>query len=149
MSSALASPICCRPWTAIKLVVVEPFVGLIFWRILLHILTTLSRWVCTRVQRSKKLQKSVILYRSLYSLIGDFLLSQIDIWTTTTWSNVRVILPKPSWDEFLIGFLVCTPASKYLHLTTFSNIFVILSMLLLFVNVSKCPKTSKLTNIVI
>ena len=34
---------------------------------------------------------------SLYSLIWDFLLSQINIWTTTTWSNVWVVLPKPSW----------------------------------------------------
>ena len=34
--------------------------------------------------------------RSLYSLICYFLLSQINIWSTTTWSNVRVILPKPS-----------------------------------------------------
>jgi hypothetical protein len=34
--------------------------------------------------------------QSLYSLILDFLLSQIDIWTTTTWSNVWVILLKPS-----------------------------------------------------
>ncbi len=67
---------------------------------------------------------------SLYSLIRDFLLSQINIWTTTTWSNVWVILPKPSWYEFLIGFLIWTPASKYLHLTTFSNIRVILSMFL-------------------
>jgi len=67
---------------------------------------------------------------SLYSLIWDFLLSQINIWTTTTWSNVWVVLPKPSWYEFLIGFLIWTPASKYLHLTTFSNICVILSMLL-------------------
>jgi hypothetical protein len=34
---------------------------------------------------------------SLYSLIWEFLLSQINIWTTTTWSNVWVVLPKPSW----------------------------------------------------
>ena len=33
---------------------------------------------------------------SLYSLICYFLLSQINIWTTTTWSNVWVVLPKPS-----------------------------------------------------
>ena len=62
--------------------------------------------------------------------IWVFLLSQIKIWTTTTWSNVWVVLPRPSWYEFLIGFLVWTPASKYLHLTTFSNICVILSMFL-------------------
>ena len=67
---------------------------------------------------------------SLYSLIRDFFLSQITIWTTTTWSNVWVVLPKPSSYEFLIGFLIWTPASKYLHLTTFSNISVILSMFL-------------------
>ena len=40
---------------------------------------------------------------SLYSLIWDFFLSQINIWTTTTWSDVWVILPKASWYEFLIG----------------------------------------------
>jgi hypothetical protein len=68
--------------------------------------------------------------RSLYSLIWDFLLSQINIWTTTTWSNVWVILSKPSWYEFFIGFLIWTPASKYLHLTTFSNNCVISSMFL-------------------
>ena len=62
---------------------------------------------------------------SLYLLIWDFLLSQINIWTTTTWSNVWVVLPKPFWYEFLIGFLIWRPASKYLHLTTFSNICVI------------------------
>jgi hypothetical protein len=61
----------------------------------------------------------------LYSLMWDFLLSQINIWTTTTWSNVWVVLPKSSWYEFLIGFLIWTPASKYLHLTTFSNVCVI------------------------
>ena len=66
----------------------------------------------------------------VYSLIRDFLLSQIYIWTTTTWSNVWVVLPKPSWYEFLIGFLIWTHVSKYLHLTTFSNICVILSMFL-------------------
>jgi hypothetical protein len=57
-------------------------------------------------------------------------LVSINIWTTTTWSNVWVVLRKPSWYEFLIGFLIWTPASKYLHLTTFSNICVILSMFL-------------------
>ena len=67
---------------------------------------------------------------SLYSLIWDFLLSHINIWTTTTWSNVWVVLPKPSWYEFLIVFLIWTPPSKYLHLTTFSNICVILFMFL-------------------
>ena len=72
----------------------------------------------------------VVMVVSLYSLIGDFLLSQINIWTTTTWSNAWVVLPKPSWYEFFIGLLIWTPASKYLHLTTFSNIYVILSMFL-------------------
>ena len=73
---------------------------------------------------------SFLLILSLYSLIWDFLLSQIYIWATTTWSNVWVVLLKPSWYEFLIGFLIWTPASKYLHLTIFSNICVILSMYL-------------------
>ena len=67
---------------------------------------------------------------SLYSLIWDSLLSQINIWTATTCSNIWVVLPKPSWYELLIGFLIWTPTSKYLHLTAFSNICVILSMFL-------------------
>ena len=67
---------------------------------------------------------------SLYWLIWDFLLSQIDIWTTTTWSNAWVVLLKPPWYEFLIGFFIWTHASKYLHLITFSKICVILSMFL-------------------
>ena len=50
---------------------------------------------------------------SLYSLTWDIHLSQINIWTTTTWSNVWIVLPKPSWYEFLIGFMIWTPASKY------------------------------------
>ena len=62
--------------------------------------------------------------------IWDFLLSQINMWTTTTWSNIWVVLPKPSWYEFVIGFFIWTPASKYLHLTTFFSICVILSMFL-------------------
>ena len=85
---------------------------------------------------------------SLYSLIWDFLLSQIKIWTTTTWSNVWVFLPKPSWYELLIGFLMWTPASKYLHLTKFSNVCDFIHVLI-FVIVSKCQKNPKLTNIVI
>jgi hypothetical protein len=86
-----------------------------------------------------KLEKNIYIYGkkwchrsrwSLYSLIWDFLLSQINIWTTTTWSNVWVVPPKPSWYEFLIGFLIWTPALKYLHLITFSKICVLLSMFL-------------------
>ena len=72
-------------------------------------------WICNRLQT----------LWSLYLLTWDFLLSQINTWTTTTWSNVWVVLPKPSWYEFLIGFLIWTPASKYLHLTIFSKICVI------------------------
>jgi hypothetical protein len=87
---------------------------------------------------------------SLYSLIWDFLLSQINIWTTTTWSNVWVVLPKPSWYDFLIGFLIWTPASKYLHLTTFILQYLCdFIHVLIFVTVSKCRKSPKLTNIVI
>ena len=71
-----------------------------------------------------------ITIRSLYSLIWDFYLSQIYVWTTTTWSSVWVVLLKPSWYEFLIGFLIWTPAPKYLQLPTFSNIYVILFMFL-------------------
>ena len=57
--------------------------------------------------------------------------------------KVLVVLPKPSWFEFVIGFLIWTPASKHLHLTTFSNICVILSMFLLFFNWLKMPKKSQ------
>ena len=49
---------------------------------------------------------------SLYSLIWDFLLSQINIWITTTWSNVWVVLPKPSSYEFLIGFFDMNTRAK-------------------------------------
>jgi len=66
----------------------------------------------------------------------------MNIWTTTTWSNVWVVLPKPSWYEFLIGFLIWTPASKYLHLTTFSNICVILCSYIC--NCLKMPKKSQI-----
>ena len=77
-----------------------------------HGLHTISRLLCWLN----------ILDVSLYSIIWDFLFSQISIWTTITWSNVWVVLPKPSWYEFLIGFLmIWTPASKYLHLITFSK----------------------------
>ena len=40
--------------------------------------------------------EKVRLLLSLHSLICDFLLSQINIWTAKTWSNVWVALPKPS-----------------------------------------------------
>jgi hypothetical protein len=51
--------------------------------------------------------------------------------------------------ELLIGFLVWAPASKCLHLTTFSNMCSILSKVVhMFVNVSKCPKNLNLMNIV-
>ena len=39
--------------------------------------------------------------QSLYSLIWGFLLFQINMWTIATWSNVWVVLPEPSWYEFL------------------------------------------------
>ena len=118
---------------------------------------------------------STLEHWSLYSLIWDVRLSQINTWTTTTWSNVWVILPNPSWCEFLIGFLIWTPDSKYLHLTTFSKICMTIQWydnnrgdhdlksvciynilqnmhdfihVLIFVNVSKCRKSPKLTNIV-
>ena len=91
-------------------------------------------------------EKTII---SLYLLIWDFLLSQINIWTTTTWSNVWVVLPKPSWYEFLIRFLIWTPASKYsLNPTTFSDICVIYPCSHIC-NCLKIPKRPKLTNIVI
>ena len=46
-----------------------------------------------------RVQASGLKAKSLYLLIWDFLLSQINMWTTTTWSNVWVVLPKPSWYE--------------------------------------------------
>jgi hypothetical protein len=85
---------------------------------------------------------------SLYSIIWDFLLSQINIWTTTTWSNVWVILPKPSWYEFLISFLIWTP--------TLNKVFASYNILqylcdfihvLKFVTISKCQKSPELTNV--
>ena len=78
-------------------------------------------------------------YASLYSFNWDFLLSQINIWTTTTLSNVWVVLPNPSWYEFLIGFLIWTPASNYLHLTMFILQYLCdFIHVLIFANVSKC-----------
>ena len=87
-----------------------------------------------------------LLLGSLNSLIWDFLLSQINIWTTTTWSDVWVVLRKPSWYEFLIGFLIWTPSSKYLHLTKFSNNCVILSMFL-YLYLSQMPEKSQINKI--
>ena len=85
---------------------------------------------------------------TLYSLIWDFLLSQINICTTTIWSNVWVVLPKPSWCEFLIGFLIWTPASSIciLQHSPISMWFYPCSCIC---NCLKMPKSSKLTNIVI
>ena len=80
---------------------------------------------------------------SLDLLTWDFLLFQNNIWTTTTWSNVWAVLPKPSWDEFLIGFLVWTPASNYLHLTTFSTIVWFYSCSYIC-NSPKMPKKSQI-----
>ena len=80
--------------------------------------------------RNNEWKVSSFAWVSLDSLIWEFLLSHINIWTTTTWSNVWVILPKPSRYEFLMGFLIWTPAPKYMHLTTLSNICVIFFMFL-------------------
>jgi hypothetical protein len=86
---------------------------------------------------------------SLYSLIWDFLSSQIHIWTTTTWSNVWVVLPKPSWYDFLnwvpdmnTCFKVYASYNILRYLCAFIHV-------LIFVPVSKCRKSPKLTNIVI
>ena len=54
------------------------------------------------------------------------------------------VLPKPSRYEFLIGFLIWTPASKYLHLTTFSNMCVIFIHVLTCVICLKMPKRSQI-----
>ena len=85
---------------------------------------------------------------SLYSLIWDFLLSQTNIWTTTTWSNVWVVLLKPSWYEFLIGFFDMNTRFKiftsYNILQNPCNFIHVL----IFVTVLKCRKSPKLTNIV-
>ena len=106
-------------------------------KILYKLITTFICFLYKTVRRNNHSMNTHLLRRdsithscyssqiSLYSLIWDFLLSQINMWTTTTWCNVWVVLPKPSWYEFLIGFLIWIPASKYLHLTTFSNICVI------------------------
>ena len=83
--------------------------------------------------------------KSLYLLIWDFLLSQIDIWTTTTWSNVWVVLPKSSWYEFLIW----TPASKVFASNNILQYLCDFIHALTFVIVSKCWKSPKLTNVVI
>ena len=82
---------------------------------------------------------------SLYSLIWDFLLSQINIRTTTvSWSNIWAVLPKPSWYEFLIGFLIWTPT--YFKVFASYNLLQYLCdfiYVLIFVIVSKMPKKSQ------
>ena len=86
---------------------------------------------------------------SLYSLIWDFLLVQINTWTTTTWSNVWVVLPKTSWYEFLIGFLDMNTCFKvFASYNILQNLCDFIHVLK-FVIVSKCRKSPKLTNIVI
>ena len=57
----------------------------------------------TRSFKSWRAQWLRARYLSLYSLMWDFLLSQINKWTTTTWSNVWVILPKPSLYDSWLG----------------------------------------------
>ena len=68
-------------------------------------------------------------------------LVSINIWTTTTWSNVCVILPKPSWYDILIGFLIWTTASRYLHLSPISVWFYSCSYIC---NCLKMPKKSQI-----
>ena len=60
-----------------------------------------QRGLCQTINTfsTRKTKKRKEIHWSLYSLIWDFLLSQINIWTATTWSNVWVVLPKPSWYE--------------------------------------------------
>ena len=53
------------------------------------------------------------------------------------------------WDKANFTWYIWTPSSKYLHLTTFSNISVWFIHVLIFVTNSKCRKSSKSTNIVI
>ena len=86
---------------------------------------------------------------SLYSLIWDFLLSQFKIWTTTTWSNVWVVLCKPSWYEILIGFLIWTPPFKVFASYNILQYLCDFIHVLIFVTVSKCRRSPNLTNIVI
>ena len=80
---------------------------------------------------------------SLYSLIWDFHLSQINIWTTTTWSNLWVVLPKPSWYEFLIGFLIWTPLQS-ICILQHSPIFVWFYPCSYICNCLKMPKKSQI-----
>ena len=87
---------------------------------------------------------------SLHSLIWDFLLSQINMWTTTTWSNVWVFLPNPSSYEFLVGFLIWKRASNICILQHPSiSVWFNPCSYTVYVTISKCRKNPKLTNIVI
>ena len=82
---------------------------------------------------------------SQYLLIWDFLLSQIKIWTTTTWSNVWVVLPNPSWFNWVLDkntrFKVFASYNILQYLCDFIYVLIIVS-------VSKSRKSPKLTNIV-
>ena len=84
----------------------------------------------------------------IYSIIWDFLLSQINIWTTTTWSNVWVVLPKPS--SWVLNWVL----DMNTHFKVFASYNILQYLcdfihVLIFVIVSKCWKRSKLMNIVI
>jgi hypothetical protein len=71
-------------------------------------------------------------------------LSQINIWTTTTWSNVWVVLPiHLNWVlDMSTRFKVFASHNILQYLCDFIHVFI-------FVTVSKCRKSPKLTNIVI
>ena len=87
---------------------------------------------------------------SLYSLIWDFVLSQINIWYGPQQHGLMFGSSYLNHLDmsFLIRFLIWTPASKCLHLTTFTQYLCDFIHVLIFVTISKCPKSPKLTNIV-
>ena len=93
-----------------------------------------------------KIIKFMLWLESLYSLIWDILLSQINIWTTTTWSNVWVVLPKPSW-WVLKWVLDMNTRFKVLASDNILQYMCDLIHVLIFVTFSKCRKSPKLTNI--
>ena len=74
---------------------------------------------------------------------------KLNIWTTTTWSCVWVVLPKPSWYEIFNWVLGMITRFKVIaSYNVFQNLCDFIQVLI-FVTISKFRKSPKLTNIVI
>ena len=88
-------------------------------------------------------------YIEVITIFVNLVLSrvQINIWTTTTWSNVWVVvLPKPSGYEFLIWVLDMNTRFKVFASYNILQCLCDFIHVLIFVTFSKCRKSPKLTN---